>query len=311
MFDSLRSAAYPTAKEGSNGDQPSEIARGAALVRALAALDEREEIKGRDSLAEIFLADNRKNSLEEQAIRNWLIKNYLPYGTYAYSIAATAYFDHIVEQALRDNLPQIVFLGAGYDSRPYRFKALIGGGTRIFEVDDSSTQQRKRELLEKANVPIPEQLTYVAASGKNDTLKDILFRAGYDESKLTFFVCEGITYYLSAAEVDEIFDFIKSHSPAGSTVCFDYHCFAPGQSDAGGMTTDLKDALVGVADAEEKRGFGIEEGQTGVFLAKRELMTLEHLGAEELEKRYLTLHDGSSAGKVPARYCIAYAALSG
>ncbi len=308
MFESLRSAAYPAADEEASGDRPSEIARGTALVRALAALDERGEIRGRDTLAEIFLADNRKDSLKETPIREWLIKNYLPYGIYAYSMAATAYFDNVVEQALRDNLPQIVFLGAGYDSRPYRLNNLIRD-TRIFEVDDAPTQQRKRELLEKANVPVPENLKYVPASSTSDTLKDILFAAGYDEGKQTLFVCEGITYYLSAAEMDAIFNFIKSHSPAGSTVSFDYHRLASGSSHADSMT-DLKEALEGL-DAVKKSGFGIEEGKIGVFLAERELMSLEHLTAEELEKRYLTLQDGSSVGKVPARYCIVYAALSG
>ncbi len=308
MFESLRRAAYPTADGRSEDDQPSEIARGAALLRALAAFDEREEIRGKDCLAEIFLADNRKDSLKEPSIRDWLIKNYLPYGVYAYSIAVTAYIDHIVEQALRDNIPQIVFLGAGYDSRPYRFNPLIRD-TRIFEVDDGTTQKRKRDLLGKANVPVPGQLTYVPAGGKNDTLKDILVREGYDNTKLTLFVCEGITYYLTTTEVEEIFTFIRAQAPAGSTVCFDYNRLAAGMSEAGGVS-DLKAAL-GEPAAEEEGAFGIEEGKIGVFLAERELMTLEHLTAEELERRYLTLRDGSSAGKVPARYCVVYAALSG
>jgi len=58
---------------------------------------------------------------------------------YEYLIARTAFFDDIVEQALRENIPQIVFLGAGYDSRPYRFKDLIKE-TSIFELDIHTTQ---------------------------------------------------------------------------------------------------------------------------------------------------------------------------
>ncbi len=34
------------------------------------------------------------------------------------SPSSAAFFDHIVKSALRENIPQIVFLGAGYDSRP-------------------------------------------------------------------------------------------------------------------------------------------------------------------------------------------------
>ncbi len=241
-------------------------------------------------------------------MREWLLKNYLPYGAYAYSIAVTAYFDHILEQALKDCVPQIVILGAGYDSRTYRFSALIGE-TRIFEVDDRATQQRKQELLQRANVPAPRQLTYVPVCDTSSTLEDLLFKAGFDRERLSLFVCEGITYFLPPAEIDEIFNFIKQNSPAGSMVCFDYKSIPPGMSDQGGMN-ELKE-MFGSASAAEPAGFAIEDGKTGVFLAERELMTLEHLTADELEKRYLTFRDGSLAGKVPALYCIAYASLAG
>jgi len=39
--------------------KPSETAMGAAMLRALAALDEREEIRGPAYLAEIFLTEDR------------------------------------------------------------------------------------------------------------------------------------------------------------------------------------------------------------------------------------------------------------
>src|ERR1035441_8737137 len=121
MSESVKKAALPIANGESVAEPSLEIARGAALVRALAAVDEREEIRGSDCLAELFLAEDRKSSFNDPVIKEWLIKNYFPYGVYAYSIARTAYFDHIVQQALRDNIPQIVFLGAEYDSRPYRY----------------------------------------------------------------------------------------------------------------------------------------------------------------------------------------------
>lgn len=306
MFESLRRTAIPIADGQSSEDQPSEIARGAALLRALAAVDEREEIRGPDYLAEIFLAGNRKSSLKDPAIKEWLIKYYLPFGTYAYSIARTAYFDHVVGQALRDNIPQIVFLGAGYDSRPYRFSAHIKE-TSIFELDNDNTQQRKRELLKQANIPIPEQLVYVPVVDDKDTLKDLLVMAGFDNNKLSLFVCEGITYYLPAAEVDDILGFIKSNSPAGSTVCFDYNYLPPEM--AGGGSMDELQEIMKPAGAAEAGRFGIEEGQIGTFLGKMEFIVLEHLTAEELEKRYLILSDGSSVGKVPAQHCIVYASV--
>jgi methyltransferase (TIGR00027 family) len=286
-------------------NQLSGLARGAALVRALAAREEREEIRGNDSLAEIFLADERGNSLDDPAIREWLLKNYLPNGVYAYTIARSAYFDHILEQALREGVPQIVILGAGYDSRLYRFATQVGE-TRIFELDELQTLQRKQKKLQQANIPIPENLAYAPLSYETSKLGESLAGAGFDKEKQTLFIWEGATYYLSAEEVDNTFNFIRKQMPAGSTLCFDYNSISS-VSIGPAWENELPQSTGFAADSV---AFGIEEGKAGVFLAEREFLILEHLTAEEMEKRYLTLRDGSSAGKVPARHCIAYASLS-
>jgi hypothetical protein len=44
-------------------DVPSETAMATATMRALAAHDERDEIRGADYLAEVFLTDDRKAPL--------------------------------------------------------------------------------------------------------------------------------------------------------------------------------------------------------------------------------------------------------
>jgi methyltransferase (TIGR00027 family) len=286
-------------------NQLSGLARGAALVRALAAREEREEIRCNDTLAEIFLADDKGNSLDDPANREWLLKNYLPKGVYAYTIARTAYFDHILEQALREGVPQIVILGAGYDSRPYRFADLVGE-TRIFELDDIYTLQRKQKKLQQANIAIPETLAYAPLSYEINQLGSNLAVAGFDREKQTLFIWEGATYYLSAEEVDNTFSFIRKQMPLGSTLCFDYNSISSVSSGPGGEN-ELPQSTGFAADSV---AFGIEEGKAGVFLAERDFLIVEHLTAEEMEKRYLTLRDGSSAGKVPARHCIAYASLS-
>ena len=54
-------------------------------------------------------------------------------------IARTAYFDRLFADALSNKTPQIVLLGAGYDSRAYRF-ANLNHVTRVFELDIAPTQ---------------------------------------------------------------------------------------------------------------------------------------------------------------------------
>ncbi len=55
--------------------------------------------------------------------------------------------------------------------------------------------------------------------------------------------------------------------------------------------------------------FGIDEGTVEAFLAKRGFRLLEHLGPDEMEKKYLTLRDGSRAGRVVALFGLAQASV--
>jgi methyltransferase (TIGR00027 family) len=179
------------------GPRSRETAMATATLRALAANDERKKIRGSDYLAEMSLPADRKILLKDAAARDWVMKNKIAPGMYEFMIARTAFFDHVVEQAFREIIPQVVFLGAGYDTRPYRFKHLVKG-TRIFELDLEPTQRRKRDLPDQAGVPIPEQLIFVSINFDTDQLKVALPGAGYNTQQKTLFVWEGVTYYLSA-----------------------------------------------------------------------------------------------------------------
>jgi methyltransferase (TIGR00027 family) len=201
--------------------RPSETAMGAAILRFLATLDPREEITGPDTLAEIFIPDDRRARLREPSIRRWAMKNRIPPGMYEFMIARTAFIDQVVLGALRENIPPIVFLGAGYDSRPYRFMEMIQD-TRIFEMDIHPTQQHKMALLHQAGISIPDQLVFVSTDFSTDNIGESLSRAGFDRNKESLFVWEGVTPYLSAEVVDETLRIIASISPAGSPICFDY-----------------------------------------------------------------------------------------
>ena len=93
---------------------PSRTAAATATLRALAAHDPREAIRGADTLAGIFLTEKQKVPLRDMKARKWVIKNKITPGAYEFMIARTAYFDALVADALAAEIPQLVFLGAGY-----------------------------------------------------------------------------------------------------------------------------------------------------------------------------------------------------
>jgi methyltransferase (TIGR00027 family) len=286
--------------------QPSETAMATAFIRSLASYDDREEIKGPDYLAEIFLTVDRQAILKDPKIRNWVLKNKIDPGAYEYMIARTTFFDDVVKQALRTNFPQIIFLGAGYDTRPYRFKELIQG-TQIFELDAQPTQERKKETLRQAGVDIPEQVVFVPINFETDSLEDVLFGKGFNRDQKSLFVWEGVTYYLTAEAVDATLNFIRSNSSTGSYVCFDYASLSAEAFNDGGVQK-IRQRMKSRYASEPTR-FGITQGKLDSFLSERGYSVVDHLTANDMQLRYLTLRDGSSIGKVPPLFCFVQASV--
>ncbi len=289
------------------GGEPSETAIATAFVRALAARDEREEIRGPDTMAELFLPEDARRPLTDPAARAWMLRNKLTPGTYEFMIARTAFFDRIVTEALQDNVAQLVFLGAGYDSRTYRFKHLIQA-TRIFELDTRPTQQRKKQLLRQAGISLPKQLTFVPIDFDDDDLKSALVEAGFIPQQKTLYIWEGVTYYLSAEIVDGTLRFIRENSSPCSALAFDYASLSRQALDDGSVQ-QLREHMHSTYTSEPTR-FGIREGELEEFLAQRGYKIIEHLTPAEMERKYLVRRDGSSAGKVPALLCLVHAALA-
>ena len=186
----------------------SDTARGVANMRFLATFDEREEIKGPDYLAEIFVAEEIKAAFRDSAKRDWFLTKFFPPGSFRGLIARTAWFDGAVEEALKDRVPQIVFLGAGYDSRLYRFANLIGA-TRIFEVDAPPPRNTKRVFSTGRVSQFRRASPLSLLTLPGIVWKDALFGAGFDKHQKTLYVWEGVTDDLPAQAIDETLGFIR------------------------------------------------------------------------------------------------------
>ncbi len=291
-------------------NQPSASALNVARCRAIAAHERREAIRGPDYLAEVFLDQAARQSLQDPATYALILKKLADFspGSYEYFIARTAYLDDVVAQALRDHIPQLVFLGAGYDTRACRFRHLLQA-TRVFELDDVATQEHKRALLEQAHVAIPEQLTFVPIDFIVDSLADMLAEAGYAPEKRTLFIWEGVTYYLPLQAVEETLHFVRFNSPPGSTICFDY--MLPASELEGRFGAQQARAAMQAMYTAEPLHFALSESQIGTFLGERGLEIVAHLTAEQMQAQYLTLRDGTLAGQVLDLFRLVQARVTG
>ena len=285
---------------------PSETALATATMRVLAAYDLRQEVRGRDSMAELFLPEERRMPLKDAVKRDWIIKNKVRPGVYEFMIARTAYFDQIVIEASSNKLPQLVLLGAGYDSRPYRFKDLLGN-TVVYEVDAPATQLRKKQLLAQGGVQVPGNARFVAVDFDADDLEASLYAAGFSKNEKTLILWEGVAYYLSAETVDKVLFAIRSLCAPGSSICFDCALLSPNALSEDSIKKLRKQMKS--KHSEEPIRFGIPEGMLEAFLAKRGFKIAEILKPAEMEARYLTLKDGTKIGKVPGIFAFVHASV--
>jgi len=102
-----------------NGQKSSKTAMLAAFHRALAHLEFNSEIHGPDHLSRFFLPSFKRFILNFKFLRTMVktkLKKVIP-GMDELMIARTAFYDGLFKDALNNNFPQIVLLGAGYD--PY------------------------------------------------------------------------------------------------------------------------------------------------------------------------------------------------
>jgi methyltransferase (TIGR00027 family) len=136
-------------------------------------------------------------------------------------LARTRFFDAKLDEALRDGARQVVVLGAGFDRRGYRFRDRLGG-VRFLEVDYGPTQEHKKQRVREILGRLPSHVRYVPMDFTKDDLLTQLKKSGYSEKEKTFFIWEGVVYYLPEAAVRDTLRFVRSRSGAGSTIAFNY-----------------------------------------------------------------------------------------
>lgn len=133
----------------------------------------------------------------------------------------TKQFDAALLDAVQSGATQVVVLGAGFDSRAYRFQSQLGN-VRVIEVDYGPTQAYKKQRLDDILKVIPPNVSFVPMDFTKDNLLEQLRNAGYSEQQKTFFLWEGVTYYLPEVAVKETLHFVRNHSASGSRIAFDY-----------------------------------------------------------------------------------------
>jgi methyltransferase (TIGR00027 family) len=228
-----------------------------------------------DPLAEKLLEGFAAIVLRSAPLRGafqWMIEGAFP-GLFGGMVCRTRAIDDALRAALGEGIEQIVTLGAGLDTRPYRIDELRGA--RVWELDLPDVQAAKRRAIERVLGASPPHVRYAPIDLATQDLGVILHTAGFDAAAPGFFIWEGVTQYLPAPAVDTTLRFVGATAP-GSRIAFTY---VPTQVIEGHRHARLVRRLHWQT--------GLEPRQLAAELRTRGLALRDDIGAHEYAERYL------------------------
>ncbi|MBM4445552.1 MAG: SAM-dependent methyltransferase [Chloroflexi bacterium] len=232
----------------------------------------------------------------------WLVEKLAP-GVPGEVLSRTQYIDDCLKARIDDGIEQLVILGAGYDSRPYRFEELKSRVT-VFEVDHAATQEVKRRRVQRLLGHLPDGVVFVPIDFEKERLDAKLFASGYDRNLKTFFIWEGVSYYLTASAVDETLGFVVNNAGPGSSIVFDYafEKVLEGASEGRQITRALIawQRVAAPLTTAECFVFGIEEGTIEEFLLVRGFSHVVNINHDFFESAYFR---GAKQGRDVSRIC--------
>jgi methyltransferase (TIGR00027 family) len=278
---------------------PSQTAEAVCLMRATEQRRAPAERIVDDPYAKLFLGGLGRAALASWEASGTLgdLAERLSPGLATYVLTRHRFIDDCLRQALAGSVEQLVLLGAGYDSRAYRFAEALKGRP-VFEVDFPATSRRKAHILEQSAGTLPAgDVRRVEIDFENDSLEMRLREAGFAKGRPSFFVWEGVSMYLTRSAVKATLTTIHDITAPGSELAMDFWYLLDSPdllSTAYRVSANLL-SLLG-----EPVTFGIHPEDVGSFLDRLRYRVLDLADAVALEHRYV--RDGRRV--VPGSYLV-------
>ena len=206
-------------------DRPSATAQWTTLVRAL-ELDRRpgDRIVS-DQYAPLFLTPRYRGLLESLRLGAPLVNLAARHelaGISTFVLLRHRFIDEHLHTALRDGAEQVVILGAGYDSRAYRFADELRGRP-VHEVDLAPLSRRKAEIVgAHPDEFAGNSIRRIEIDFRTESLADRLLDSGFSVGVRTFVVWEGVSMYLSRMDVSATLSTLREVCGSGSMLAMDF-----------------------------------------------------------------------------------------
>lgn len=268
-------------------DRPSSTAQWTTLGRALELTRPAHERIVSDPFAPYFLSRASARVLSALTAGGGVV--HTAERSRLAAIATSSLCRHrFIDLHLLEALPdaeQVVLLGAGYDSRAYRFRRSIGSRP-VYEVDLPPISRRKAAIVAaRSDVFGRNGVHRVEIDFRTESLAERLSVAGFRAGRLTIVVWEGVAMYLTQEAVEETVSSLAGLCGAGSVLAMDCWQHVPGWGpyDQVRRIGERAIRLVG-----EPISFAAAPQQLAELLDQRGFRTADLATSEVLTRRYAT-----------------------
>lgn len=206
--------------------------------------------------------------------------------------ARTRFFDSFFRAATQAGIRQAVILASGLDARAYRLA--WPADMTVFEIDQPQVIEFKTATLAKLDAAPTAELRTVAVDLRNDWPK-ALVDAGFDQSRPTAWIAEGLLGYLPPDAQDRLLDNITALSAHGSRLA----CEAiPDMSE---VETEKAQQMMQKAAAKwREHGFELDFGELGYQGERHDVAVyLDNLGWRSEGVRMTQLLADSGLDAIP------------
>jgi methyltransferase (TIGR00027 family) len=179
-----------------------------------------------------------------------------------------------------DDIDAVVILGAGLDTRAYRLTRRVR--VPVFEADQPVNIAMKAKTVRRVLGEPPRSVRLVALDFERDDLLTSLAEHGYRTDYRAFFVCEGVTQYLTEDGVRRTLEGLRAAAP-GSRLVFTY---VRRDFIEGGNRYGTRTLYRNVRQRHQIWQFGLEPDEVAGFIADYGWRLVEQAGPDEFVQRY-------------------------
>jgi methyltransferase (TIGR00027 family) len=156
---------------------------------------------------------------------------------YYYLAARTKFYDQLLLDAVVAGVRRILIVGAGFDTRLYRFGGhLAARGVEVAECDQPDAVTIKEKLAK--TLPYSERVQYLSADlNKQETWNDLLDWLGASEAYPVLVFAEGVSPYVESSAFISFLTALASVMSSDSLLAYDFK--RHGAGDDFGATGDV------------------------------------------------------------------------